>query len=55
VAGSAVAALIFYGLDLADYIDREFGRQLQEGDRNPRATVKFWKHLLRFGPAPCME
>jgi hypothetical protein len=46
--------IVFYGLDLADYIDREFGRRLHEGDRNPRATVEFWKYLLRFGLSPCV-
>jgi hypothetical protein len=38
--------IIYYGLDLADYIDREFGRQRPEGDWNSQATVEFWKHLL---------
>jgi hypothetical protein len=41
--------IIYYGLDLADYIDREFGK----GDRDqgedrwrPQANVEFWRDLV---------
>lgn len=41
--------IIYYGLDLADYIDREFGTVgPYEGTDtwNPQATVPFWRDLL---------
>jgi hypothetical protein len=38
--------IIYYGLDLADYINREFGRHRADADWNPQATVEFWQHLL---------
>ena len=41
--------IIYYGLDLADYIDCEFGRHdpAEATDtRNPRATVEFWRDLV---------
>ena len=41
--------IIYYGLDRADYIDREFGGvRPGEGTNpwNPRATVEFWQDLL---------
>jgi hypothetical protein len=39
--------VIFYGLDLADYIDAELtGRELVRWDREPRATVPFWRDLV---------
>jgi len=40
--------IICYGLDLADYIDREFAdasRRAGDPPRNPRVTVEFWKDL----------
>lgn len=40
--------VICYGLDLADYIDREFataGPPPYDESWNPRATVEFWKDL----------
>ncbi|BEL04527.1 hypothetical protein Q0Z83_027180 [Actinoplanes sichuanensis] len=36
--------IIFYGVDLADYIDREFGHG--GSDDEPRVTVEFWRDLL---------
>jgi hypothetical protein len=36
--------IIFYGLDLADYIDREFGSE--GAGEQPHASVEFWKDLL---------
>nr|WP_246002456.1 hypothetical protein [Allorhizocola rhizosphaerae] len=39
--------IIYYGLNLADYIDREFGRRgLGEGSWQPQATVEFWRDLV---------
>jgi hypothetical protein len=39
--------IIYYGLDLADYIDREFGRQGPGEDPwEPEATVEFWRELV---------
>jgi hypothetical protein len=40
--------IIYYGLDLADYIDREFGtsRRKATGSGSFRATVEFWRDLL---------
>jgi hypothetical protein len=39
--------IICYGLDLADYIDREFGPEHPgQGDWHPRVTVEFWRDLL---------
>jgi hypothetical protein len=41
--------IIYYGLDLADYIDREFGDvRPGQGPKtwNPQATVGFWRDLL---------
>jgi hypothetical protein len=41
--------IIYYGLDLADYIDREFGRigpGEVPGPWEPNATVEFWRDLL---------
>lgn len=41
--------IIYYGLDIADYIDREFADADRSPDGapwNPQATVKFWKDLI---------
>lgn len=39
--------IIYYGLDLADYIDREFGRRGPGEDPwEPRASVDFWRDLV---------
>jgi hypothetical protein len=39
--------IIYYGLDIADYIDQEFGRNgPSEQAREPRATVEFWRDLV---------
>jgi hypothetical protein len=41
--------IIYYGLDLADYIDREFGRVDPDQDEDrwrPQATVEFWRDLV---------
>jgi hypothetical protein len=39
--------IIYYGLDLADYIDREFGRRGQGEDPwEPEARVEFWRDLV---------
>lgn len=41
--------IIYYGLDLADYIDREFaaaGPHPDDASWNPQATVEFWKDLI---------
>ncbi|WP_020134499.1 hypothetical protein [Streptomyces sp. 351MFTsu5.1] len=40
--------VIHYGLDLADYVPREFdeARGDVDEDWNPRATVPFWRDLL---------
>jgi hypothetical protein len=39
--------IIYYGLDLADYVDREFGPGSPvKGSWAPQATVEFWKDLL---------
>ncbi len=37
--------IIFYGLNLADYIDHEFGGA-GWGDAEPEATAPFWRDLL---------
>lgn len=40
--------VIYYGLDLVDYMHQEFDEARGEVDErwNPRATVPFWKDLL---------
>ncbi len=39
--------VIYYGTDLADYIDREFNGPLPWDDASqPRATVPFWRDLV---------
>jgi hypothetical protein len=39
--------IICYGLDLADYIDREFGRKGPGDDPwEPEATIEFWRDLV---------
>ncbi|GAA1030355.1 hypothetical protein GCM10009557_22000 [Virgisporangium ochraceum] len=38
--------VIYYGLDLADYIDREFGRTRGDDAWEPRATAEFWRDLV---------
>jgi len=39
--------IIYYGLDLADYIDREFGgRGPGHEPWEPQATVEFWRDLV---------
>jgi hypothetical protein len=40
--------IIYYGLDISDYIDREFGGAGPGQDLRwePRATVEFWRDLL---------
>jgi hypothetical protein len=41
--------IVCYGLDIADYIDREFSEPDRHPDRaswNPQATVEFWKDLV---------
>ncbi|MEU8264197.1 hypothetical protein AB0C02_26675 [Micromonospora sp. NPDC048999] len=39
--------IIYYGLDLADYIDREFGRTGPgETPWEPKASVEFWRDLV---------
>lgn len=39
--------IIYYGLDLADYIDREFGTSdTRDASWNPRASVEFWRDFL---------
>jgi hypothetical protein len=39
--------IIYYGTNLADYIDREFGsRDVSEEPWNPRASVGFWRDLV---------
>ncbi|MFB7933353.1 hypothetical protein ACFC4C_30030 [Streptomyces sp. NPDC056039] len=40
--------IVCYGLDLADYMDREFDEARGEVDdrRSPRATAPFWRDLL---------
>ncbi|MCW7946280.1 hypothetical protein AAW14_30870 [Streptomyces hygroscopicus] len=40
--------IIYYGLDLADYMHQEFDEARGEVDEtwNPRATVPFWRDLL---------
>ncbi|WNZ13574.1 hypothetical protein [Streptomyces sp. 11x1] len=41
--------IIYYGLDIADYIDREFAgadRPPDGASWNPQATVEFWKDLI---------
>ncbi|GAB2753220.1 hypothetical protein [Streptomyces bullii] len=41
--------IIYYGLDLDDYIHREFGeaRGAVDDSWNPKTTVPFWRDLLR--------
>jgi len=40
--------IIYYGLDIVDYIDREFGTRERSQDAawDPRATVDFWRDLV---------
>ncbi|MFD0599441.1 SMI1/KNR4 family protein [Catellatospora coxensis] len=39
--------IIYYGMDLVDYIDSEFGRQGHgEEPWEPQATVEFWRDLV---------
>lgn len=38
--------IIYYGLDLAHYIDREFGRRAIEDPWEPVAIVEFWRDLV---------
>lgn len=38
--------VITYGVDLVDYIHREFGGASPERHRTPEVTVAFWKDLL---------
>jgi hypothetical protein len=39
--------IIYYGLNLADYVDREFGRRGPgEEPWEPQATVDFWRDLV---------
>ncbi|MFD7387884.1 hypothetical protein ACFV46_05410 [Streptomyces sp. NPDC059852] len=40
--------IIYYGLDLADYMHQEFDEVRGEVDEswNPRATALFWRDLL---------
>jgi hypothetical protein len=41
--------VICYGLDIADYIDREFAdtdRPADGASWNPQATIEFWKDLI---------
>ena len=39
--------IIYYGLDLADYIDHEFGHGgPSEGSWEPQASVEFWRDLI---------
>lgn len=39
--------IVYYGLNLADYIDREFGRRgADEEPWEPQATVEFWRDLI---------
>lgn len=39
--------IIYYGLNLADYIDREFGRRGSgEESWEPQASVEFWRDLV---------
>jgi hypothetical protein len=38
--------VIYYGLDLADYIDAEFGRRDAPRPEAPAATVEFWRDLV---------
>jgi len=38
--------VICYGLDLADYVEREFGVPVDRSADSPRATVGFWRDLL---------
>ncbi|WP_406376132.1 hypothetical protein OG788_41825 [Streptomyces sp. NBC_00647] len=41
--------IIYYGSDLADYIDHEFNEDHEPDweNWNPKATVPFWKDFLR--------
>jgi len=40
--------IIYYGLDIVDYIDREFGGAglCQDAEGTPQATVEFWRDLV---------
>jgi hypothetical protein len=42
--------IIYYGVDLADYIDREFGSRGDpsrgEDRRHPQATLEFWRDVI---------
>jgi hypothetical protein len=39
--------IIYYGLDLADYVDQEFGHSgHSEESREPQASVEFWRDLV---------
>ena len=38
--------IIYYGHDLADYIDREFGDVDDDAPWAPQASVPFWKDCL---------
>ncbi|QFZ20339.1 hypothetical protein [Saccharothrix syringae] len=38
--------MIYYGTDLADYVDREFTESERPEDWSPRATVPFWRDYL---------
>ncbi|MFC4471703.1 hypothetical protein ACFPH6_45680 [Streptomyces xiangluensis] len=40
--------VIYYGLDLVDYMHQEFDEARGDVDEtwNPRATVPFWRDLL---------
>jgi hypothetical protein len=38
--------IIYYGADLADYIEREFGYVPNWTDWDPQATVPFWSEFL---------
>ncbi|MFF8532111.1 hypothetical protein ACF07B_09115 [Streptomyces sp. NPDC015532] len=41
--------MIYYGSDLADYIDHEFNEDHEPDweNWNPKATVPFWKDFLK--------
>jgi len=38
--------IIYYGLNLPDYIDREFTAEKDYDDWSPKATVEFWKRFV---------
>ncbi|MER5619116.1 hypothetical protein [Streptomyces sp. NPDC002215] len=38
--------IIYYGHDLADYIDHEFGKVDEDAPWAPQASVPFWKDFL---------